>query len=53
VFVDPIFDGLRRAMKLPSNLSDRAVMMNNLFDGGALNAKVIARSFFRHWKRKE
>jgi hypothetical protein len=52
MFVDPIFDGLRRAVQLPSDLGNGSMMVNNLFDGMALNGDIIARDFFRHWKRK-
>jgi len=54
MFVDPIFDGLWRAVKLASNLGDGTVMNNDLFDGMALNGKVIAGRLFTHgWLQKK
>ena len=54
MFVDPVFDGLRRAVKLPSNLGDGTVMNNDLFGGMTLNGKVIAGRFFTHgWLQKK
>jgi len=51
--VDPVFNGLRRAAKLPSDLRDRATMNNNLFDGGALSGEIIAQRFGRHGRFRE
>ena len=50
MFVDPVLDGLRRATKLTSNLCNGTLMLNNLFDGAALNGKIVARGLFRHRK---
>jgi len=48
MFVDPVFDGLRRTAKLASNLGDMAAMVNTFLNGAELNGKPVARCFWRH-----
>ena len=53
MFVEPVLDGLRRTTKFASDLGDGTMMDNNLFNGIALNGKVIARYLFRHQRSKK
>ena len=45
---DPSLNGLIRTAKLPGNLGDGSVMMQNLFDGGTLDGETITRLFLGH-----
>jgi hypothetical protein len=45
---DPSLDGLIGAVELSCDVGDGNVMMQDLFDGGALGGNGIMRLFFRH-----
>ena len=51
MFVDPVFDGLRRATKLSSNSRGGTAVDHNLFDGRAL--KGHSEVVFYAWKVSE
>ena len=52
---DPSLDGLLGAVELSRDLGDGNVMLEHLFDGGALGSKRVTRLLFLHrgleWKR--
>jgi hypothetical protein len=51
---DPSLDGLIGAVELSCDLGDRVSLLEDLFDGGALNGEGVTRLFFRHggfWKK--
>ena len=48
MFVDPVPDGLRGTVEVPSDLGNGKVLTEHLVDGTTLNVGGIARLCFRH-----